>query len=41
MEITIEQIETAPENSDYNHYGLPVVEIDGEEYAVAKSDAHA
>ena len=26
---------------DYNHYGLPIVEIDGEEYAIAFSDDEA
>lgn len=38
MEITIEQIKNALENGDNEHYGLPVVEIDGKEYAVGKPD---
>ena len=41
MEITIEQIENALEKSNKEHYGLPVVEIDGKEYAVGNEDSVA
>lgn len=41
MKITIEQIEEALDYFEYDYYGLPVIEIEGDEYAVGKpSEVH-
>lgn len=34
MKITVEQVEEALDYVEYDHYGLPVIEINGDEYAV-------
>lgn len=39
--MNIEEIEIALKGAKYNHYGLPVIEIDGAEYAVARSAEEA
>ena len=38
MKITIGQVKEALECVEYDHYGLPVIEIDGDEYAVGSPE---
>jgi hypothetical protein len=40
-EITLEQLKELIENSTEEHYGLPVIEYDGCEYAIAIDDEEA